>query len=141
MTGQPNFSQSASSFGAQSAAVPSAELDAAPSQHGCIKQILAYVDGTEKDLTVLDHALAVAQRFVSHIDVLHVRFDVRGVSAGTERYVDRLLDIPVEGAVTEAATQAHRHFEQWQTQCKLPLRESGLATGGPSTLVAGNPRI
>ena len=38
------------------------------------------VDGTDKDQSVLNHALQVAQHFGSHIDVLHVRFDFHGAS-------------------------------------------------------------
>jgi nucleotide-binding universal stress UspA family protein len=111
-------------------------LGATPSQRGGIKQVLAYVDGTESDRAVLDQALTVALRFESHIDVLHVRLDVRGASMGKgyQRYADHLLDVPIEHAVTEAAAHAHRHFEEWQTQCKLPLRETGMAIHDPSTL-------
>jgi hypothetical protein len=29
---------------------------------------------------------------------------------------------------------ARRHFEKWQAQCKLPLRDSGTAVQGPSIL-------
>ena len=57
-----------------------AELDATPSRWTAIKQILACVDGTDKDGSVLNHALQVAQHFGSHIDVLHVRFDFHGAS-------------------------------------------------------------
>lgn len=114
----------------------SVRLGTTPCQGTGIKQILAYIDGTERDWTVLDHALAVALRLVSHIDVVHVRFDVRGVSVGKgyRHYTDRLLDVPVEHAVTEAATRARRHFEEWKAQCNLPLRETGLAIHEPSTL-------
>jgi nucleotide-binding universal stress UspA family protein len=112
------------------------ELDGAPARYTGIKHILACIDGTENDRAVLDHALQVAQRFISHIDVLHARFDVRGasVSTGYERYIDRLLDIPVERITAEAATHARRHFGDWQVQRRLPLRESGLAIQTPSTL-------
>jgi nucleotide-binding universal stress UspA family protein len=112
------------------------ELDATPSRWTAIKQILACVDGTDKDQSVLNHALQVALHFGSHIDVLHVHFDVHGASTD-KRYkplVDRFLDIPVERAVTEAAVRAHRHFENWQTQCKLPLSDTGMGMRGPSTL-------
>jgi nucleotide-binding universal stress UspA family protein len=107
-----------------------------PSRFGGIRHILACVDGTEKDRSVLDHALQIALRFVSHIDVLHVRFDVHGATADKwrERQVDRLLGAPVEHAVTEAAARAHRHFEQWHAQCKLPLYDSGTAVRGASSL-------
>jgi nucleotide-binding universal stress UspA family protein len=109
----------------------SVEFDVSPPRYTGIKHILAYVDGTDNDRAVLDHALQVAQRFVSHIDVLHVRFDV---GRGYERYVDRLLDIPVERVIAEAAARASRYFEEWQVECELPLREAGLAAGSPSTL-------
>jgi hypothetical protein len=112
------------------------ELDAPPSRWTAIKQILACVYGTNNDQSVLNHALQVALHFSSHIDVLHVRFDVHGASTD-KRYkplVDRFLDIPVERAATEAAVRAHRHFENWQTQCKLPLSDTEMALRGPSTL-------
>jgi len=112
------------------------ELDAPPSRWAAIKQILACVDGTDKDQSVLNHALQVALHFGSHIDVLHVHFDVHGASTD-KRYkplVDRFLDIPVERAATEAAARAHRHFENWQAQCKLPLGDTGIAMRGSSTL-------
>ncbi len=85
---------------------------------------------------MLEYALAVAQRFVAHIDVLHVRFDVRGVSvgAGDERHGDRFLDTPVEGVVAEAAARARAHFEAWQARCGLPVREAGAEMSEPSTL-------
>ena len=113
-----------------------AELDATPSRWTAIKQILACVDGTDKDGSVLNHALQVAEHFGSHIDVLHVRFDVHGASTDRRHtpLVDRFLDIPVERAVTEAAMRAHRHFENWQTQCKLPLSDTGMGMRGPSAL-------
>lgn len=114
----------------------SADVDATRPRYAGIKHILACVDGTDNDPAVLDHALAAALRFVAHIDVLHVHFDVRGASAGggDERYGDRLLDIPVERVVTEASARARRHFEEWQAQCGLPVREVGAASPGPSTL-------
>src|SRR5271166_5160157 len=112
----------------------SAESDAPSSRHASIKHILACVDGTDKDRPVLDRALQIALRFGSHIDVLHVRFDVHGVTAGRqERQIDRLLDKPVEHAVAEAAARAHQHFESWHGQCRLPLRECGTAAQGPSS--------
>ena len=46
------------------------ELDAPPSRWAAIKQILACVDGTDKDQSVLNHALQVALHFGSHIDVV-----------------------------------------------------------------------
>jgi hypothetical protein len=112
------------------------ELDAPPSRWAAIKQILACVDGTDKDQSVLNHALQVALHFGSHIDVLHVHFDVHGASTDKRHkpLVDRFLDIPIERAVTEAAVRAHRHFDNWQTRCKLPLSDTGLAMRGPSTL-------
>jgi nucleotide-binding universal stress UspA family protein len=112
------------------------DVDATRPGYTGIKHVLACIDGTDNDRAVLDHALAVALRFVSHIDVLHVRFDVHGVSAGggDERHGDRLLDVPVERAVTEAAAHARRHFEEWQAQCGLPAQEAGAAGPGPSTL-------
>jgi nucleotide-binding universal stress UspA family protein len=106
------------------------EFDVAPIRYTGIKHILACIDGTENDRAVLDHALQVAQRFISHIDVLHTRFDVRGASVSTryERYIDRVFAIPIERVIAEAATQARRHFEEWQVRRKLPLRERGPAT-------------
>jgi hypothetical protein len=100
-----------------------------------VKQILASLDGTDKDRAVLDYALQVALHFASHIDVLHVRFNVHGASMGTgyERRMDRLLGIPVERAAAEAATRAHRHFDEWQARCNLPLRDIGSAIREPST--------
>jgi nucleotide-binding universal stress UspA family protein len=114
----------------------SAENAAMPSRNTGIKHILACVDGTDKDRTVLDHVLQIALRLVSHIDVVHVRFDVHGVTTDKkhERQVDHLLGKPVEQAVAEAAARAHQHFEQWHAQCKLPLRERGTAVRGASAL-------
>lgn len=75
-----------------------------------IKQILASVDGTDKDRAVLDYALQVALHFASHIDVLHVRFDVHGgasMGTGYERRIDRLLGISVERAATDNHPVGH----------------------------------
>ena len=100
-----------------------------------IKHILACVDGTENDRTVLDHALQVALRLVSHIDVLHVRFDAQGASLGPEhaRRADPLLGAAAESVAAEAAAHARRHFEEWQRQSGLQLRDSGTAVSGPSS--------
>ncbi len=109
--------------------------DASPSLRSGIKQILVCVDGTDKDRSILDQALQVALRFGSHIDVLHVRFDVHGTTANRhERQIDRLLDKPVEHIVAETAARARRHFEEWHAQCQLPLRECRTAVHGPSSL-------
>ena len=108
---------------------------ASPSPRSGIKHILVCVDGTDKDRSVLDQALQIALRFDSHIDVLHVRFDVHGTTSDRhERQIDRLLDKPVEHIVAETAARARRHFEEWHAQCKLPLRELGTAVHGPSSL-------
>jgi Universal stress protein family len=113
----------------------SPENDALPSRHFAVKHILVCVDGTDKDRSVLDQALQIALRFGSHIDVLHVRFDVHGTTSDRhERQVDRLLDKPVEHIVAETAARARRHFEEWHAQCKLPLRDRGTAVHGPSSL-------
>src|SRR3974390_235325 len=72
---------------------PSPENDASPLPHLGIKHILACVDGTGNDRAVLEQALQVALRLGSHVDVLHVRFDVRGTTVDRqERQIDRLLD-------------------------------------------------
>ena len=105
-----------------------------PSRSTSIKHMLACVDGTDNDRTVLDHALQVALRFASHIDVLHVRFDPAAVVAGQQRRVDRLLGGPVEDIVAAAAGHARRHFDEWHAQSKLPLRDNGTAVWTASTL-------
>jgi nucleotide-binding universal stress UspA family protein len=114
---------------------PTASNDALRSRHLAIKHILVCVDGTDRDRSVLDQALQIALRFDSHIDVLHVRFDVHGTASDRhERQIDRLLDKPVEHIVAETAARARRHFEEWHAQCKLPLRDRGTAVQGPSSL-------
>ncbi len=134
IAGQGALPRRDSAFHARSATDRSVELAATPSRHIGIKRILACIDGTDKDRTVLDYALQVALRFISHIDVLHVRFDVHG-SVGTayERQVDHLLGTSVERVVAEAATHARRHFDEWQARCKLPLRDTATAIQEPST--------
>ena len=106
------------------------------SRHASIRHILACIDGTDKDESVLDHALQIALRFDSHIDVLHVRFDAHGTTADKkgQHQVDRLLGGPVEQAAAEAAARAHRHFDQWHDKCRLPLFDSGTAIRGASSL-------
>ena len=123
-----------SSLAAREATSP--KNDASLSRRTGIKHILACVDGTDKDRAVLDRALQIALRFGSHVDVLHVRFDVHGITASKahEDLVDRLLAQPVENTVAETAAHARRHFEEWHAQCKLPLRDSGSAVQGPSSL-------
>ena len=89
--------------------LPEPAIEDAPSP-ACklgIKHLLLCVDGTDMDRTVLDQALPIALRFGSHIDVLHVRFDVHGTSVERqERQIDRLLDKPVEQLVAESAARA-----------------------------------
>jgi nucleotide-binding universal stress UspA family protein len=99
-----------------------------------IKHILACVDGTDKDESVLDQALQVARRFSSHIDVLHVQFDVHGVTDEKrhEGLFDRLLADPVERATIDAAVRARSHFRDWSARCTLPLRDCGIALREPS---------
>src|SRR6516165_10705233 len=64
--------------------------------HSGIQHILVCVDGTDNDQAVLDQVLQVALRFGSHIDVLHVRFDVHGATVESqERRIDCLFDKPV----------------------------------------------
>ena len=76
--------------------------------------MLACVDGSDRDSAILDLALGPASRFGSHIDVLHVRFDVHGMTTGRhERQIDRLLDEPVAQLAAEAAARAQRHFKAW----------------------------
>lgn len=108
------------------------DADQARMPHVDIRHILACIDGTDNDRAVLDHALQVALRFDGHIDGLHVRFDTEGADAGRWQ-ADRILGPPVEAMGAEAAARARRHFDDWQTQSKLPLRESGTATHGAST--------
>ena len=110
------------------------QLSASSTNVAAIRRILACVDGSEKDRCVLDYALQVALRFSSHIDVLHVQFDVHGVTAATkhEGLFDHLLAEPVERATIEAAVRARHHFREWSTRCKLPLRDCGIAARGSS---------
>jgi nucleotide-binding universal stress UspA family protein len=85
---------------------------------------------------VLDHALQVAQRFGCHIDVLHVRFDADGAMADPERkrrYADRFLSAPVAAIAADAAANARRHFDVWQEQSQLALRDSAIVVSNPST--------
>src|SRR5690348_13434481 len=99
-----------------------------------IKHILACIDGTEKDKIVLDYAAQVARHFCSHIDVLHVHFDVHGVTLEKKRkgLFDGLLAEPVERAAIEAAGRARHHFENWQAECDLPLCDFGPAAQSSS---------
>src|SRR5262249_28510482 len=71
----------------------------------------------------------------SHIDVLHVRFDVYGeaLDKEPERRVDDFLGAPVERAAAEVAGRAHSHFEEWQAQCQVLGRDAPPALREPST--------
>jgi hypothetical protein len=104
-------------------------LSASPTTGAAIKHILVCVDGTDTDESVLDHALQVALRFSSHIDVLHVQFDVYAVTdeKRNEGLFDRLMAEPVERATIEASVSARRHFREWSARCRLPLRDSGIS--------------
>jgi len=66
-----------------------------------IKHILACVDGSPRDRTVLDYASQIALRFGGHIDVLHVRFDVHGKTRDKAHtgLADRMLAEPIESTV------------------------------------------
>src|SRR5437763_6987141 len=85
--------------------VPAIERNAERSQRTDMKQILAWVDGTDNDLAVLEHAWQVALRFGSHVDVLHVRFDI-STARESERDLDRLLGSSVEHTARESAARA-----------------------------------
>ena len=121
---------------------PAIEDAPSPARKLGITHLLVCVDGTDTDRAVLDQAMPIALRFGSHIDVLHVRFDVHGASVERqERPIDRLLDKPVEQLVAESAARARGHFEAWYAQCKLPLRDGGTAVLGPSTAGARSPAM
>ncbi len=83
---------------------------------------------------MLDYACEIALRFIAHIDVLHMRFDARGTTAGKgpAGLADRLLAEPVEKSASEAAARARAHFDDWQQHCNLPAFNSGIAAPGPS---------
>jgi hypothetical protein len=72
-----------------------------------MKHILAYVDGTQNDISLLDYASRIALRFDAHIDVLHVRFDSRATTGNKARsgIADRLLAEPVEKNANETAAR------------------------------------
>jgi len=103
------------------------QRSASSTSTAAIKHILACIDGTQKDRYVLDQALQVALRFSSHIDVLHVQFDVHGVTDAKrhEGLFDQLLAEPVKRATIEAAVRARRHFTEWSATCELPPRDCG----------------
>jgi hypothetical protein len=64
-----------------------------------------------------------------------VRIDVgaESLGAGAGRWFDHLLSIPVERAAAESAERARSHFEEWQTQCRVPCCDMASPTGEPST--------
>jgi nucleotide-binding universal stress UspA family protein len=113
---------------------PTVDPNAAPARQAGIKHVLACVDGTDNDRSVLEHALQVARRFDSHIDVLHVRFDADGATADPERkrHGDRFLSTPLMAIAADTALRARAHFDAWQERSKLPLRNSAVAVRGPS---------
>lgn len=99
-----------------------------------IKHILACVDGTDMDSAVLHYARQAAVHFCSHIDVLHVHFDVHGVTLEnrTGDLFDRLLADPVEGASIEASNRARHHFKSWRAETGIPLNDIGPVVQGSS---------
>jgi nucleotide-binding universal stress UspA family protein len=119
---------------AQPTVETAADVNAAPARQIGIKHVLACVDGTENDRSVLDHALQVAQRLDSHIDVLHVRFDADGATTDPERkrHADRFFSTPLMAIAADTAHRARAHFDAWHERSKLPLRDSATAVRGPS---------
>jgi nucleotide-binding universal stress UspA family protein len=119
---------------AQPTVETSVAVDAASARQAGIKHLLACVDGTDNDRFVLEHAQQVAQRFDSHIDVLHVRFDADSATAdpGRKRHADRFLSTPLMAMAADTALRARAHFDTWQERSELPLRNSAIAARGPS---------
>jgi nucleotide-binding universal stress UspA family protein len=113
---------------------PTVDPNPALARAAGIKHVLACVDGTDNDRCVLEYGLQVAQRFDSHIDVLHVRFDADSATADPERkrYADRFLSAPLVAIAADTAVRARAHFDAWQERSKLPLRNSAIAVRGPS---------
>src|SRR5208337_3884542 len=104
---------------------PSPVNDASPSLRSGIKHILVCVDGTDRDRSVLDQALQIALRFDSHIDVLHVRFDVHGTTSEPAASATVPAGAWMEYLVMSLSPMCEP-AGRWERAAKLRCRETGL---------------
>lgn len=99
-----------------------------------IKTILVPVNGGSGDLAVLEAALAIAQRFDAHIEVLHAQLDPRdAVPFLGEGASGALIQQIMEAAQRDSSgrtTRARATFESWRQRASLSLATApGLETG------------
>jgi len=93
-----------------------------------IKTVLASLTGTRSDRTVMDGAVAVAKKFGSHIQCLHVKFDpVSGLA---------ILGSRMSGEVArdenERSARARQAFDDSCRRTGLPVRNAPVGGGEPS---------
>ena len=97
------------------------------------KSILALVAGSEADQAALDTALAVARRFDSHIEALHVRGDpADAMPLLGEGASGAMIEQIITAAQREWAARAERGrrtFDGWVNQHALTLAERAPSPG------------
>lgn len=101
------------------------------------KLILVPVTGGDGDTVVLDAALALAQRFASHIEALHARIDPRdAVPFLGEGASGALIQQIMEAAQRDSGNRAARAratFESWRARNSVPLAAPSGLSSGPTT--------
>jgi nucleotide-binding universal stress UspA family protein len=100
------------------------------------KLILVPVTGGDGDTAVLDAALAVAQRFTAHIEILHGQLDPRdAVPFLGEGASGALIQQIMEAAQRDSVTRAQRAratFEAWRQRTGVPLGAPSGTSSGPT---------
>lgn len=91
-----------------------------------IKSVLASLVGLPSDLSVLDTAAQVAERFDAHVDCLHVTFDI-GTDADIAAFGPRALEQlrMFQRQARERSTNARAAFEEMRSRRGLAVAESG----------------
>lgn len=90
-----------------------------------MRTILTPLSGGDSDSAVLDAALAIAQRFNAHIDVLHARVDPREAvpflgEGASGALIQQIMEATQRDASTRA-TRARAAFDAWRKRAGIPL--------------------
>jgi nucleotide-binding universal stress UspA family protein len=100
------------------------------------KLILVPVTGGDGDIVVLDAALALAQRFTAHIEVLHGQLDPRDAvpflgEGASGALIQQIMEAAQRDSVTRAG-RARATFETWRQRTGVPLGAPSGSSSGPT---------
>ncbi len=120
-----------------------------------IKVILSPLYGVPADEAALAAALAAAERFAAHIDVIHVRPDPRTmipyIGEGMSGALIEEMIVSAERQAEDRASGVRKTFDKWREKAKIALADSPggdgpscawtEAVGRPDTTIARRGRL